>query len=73
MKQYTVYYVIKMNGQAYTYALDIKAKNASDAIREIKRGVLARTGRNAFTPTTKAPINPNVEVIRGIPPSKDGF
>ena len=70
MKQYTVYYVIKMNGTAYTYSLDTKAHTAKEAIANIKAYVYTETGRNAFTPCTSAPTNPKVEVIKGLPPHK---
>jgi hypothetical protein len=70
MKQYTVYYVIKMNSHSYTYSLDVSADTAKHAVANVKDYVWRETGRNAFTPTTKAPTNPKVEVIKGLPPCK---
>lgn len=70
MKEYTVYYVIKMNGHAYMYCLNAFAPNSATAVKRVRDHVFDETGRNAFTATTTPPKNPKIEVIKGLPPSK---
>lgn len=72
MKEYKIYYIIKMNSRSYCYALIVQAKNAKEALKTCSIEVFQKTGRNCFTPSTKDPrINsPKVQVINGLPPHK---
>ena len=73
MKNYIVYYTIKMNGESYLYAMKVEAKNANEA-KDLCTGIVFReTGRNAFTPSTKlSKWDIGKEIYSGMPPVKIG-
>ena len=53
MKQYTVYFYIKANRTEYLADVSLEAKTAADACKRCKEWYHAKTGKNAFRPTTK--------------------
>lgn len=55
MKQYQVFYWLKMNNHEYLRHMFVTAPNAREACKVCKEEVKKQTGRNAFRPTTKAP------------------
>lgn len=70
MKTYPVYYVVKMNSTQYVYCLSVEAENAAEAKKKVVGIVYRETGRNAFTPTTKAPRILPESIVHGLPPKK---
>lgn len=68
MKEYQVFYWLKMNRREHLRHMFVRANNAREACAICKRQVYQQTGRNAFRPTTKVPEldqyrnNPNFEV-----------
>lgn len=70
MKNYTIYYIIKMNGTQYSYKTDTTANTAKEAKAKVVLDVEQKTGRHAFAPSTTPPKNLNVEVLEGFPPHK---
>ena len=53
MKRYTVFYIIKANGLCYLKSIDVNADTALDACALCRKTVKAKTGKNAFRPTTR--------------------
>lgn len=50
MKNYQVFYYLKMNKKEYLEHMFVTAKNQKEAIAIVKKEVFAKTGRNAFRP-----------------------
>lgn len=55
MKNYEVFYWIKANSTETLHSLVVEAANSKEACSKCKAQVFAKTGRNAFRPTTKNP------------------
>lgn len=52
MKNYTVYYVIKVNRAEWLHKMVVESVNAREAVRLCKTAVFEKSGKNAFRPST---------------------
>lgn len=56
-KKYIVYWIEKHDNAEWLRAGQVLAANAKEACQVVKRAVKADTGRNAFTPSTRFPLD----------------
>jgi hypothetical protein len=52
MKTYTIYFTMKQNSTAFIGVAQVEAATAKEACARCKAWYHAKTGRNAFRPTT---------------------
>lgn len=63
-KSYQVFYWIKKDSHEFLHHIFVNAENAKEACKVAKNVVREETGRNAFRPTTKAPTQEQLDILR---------